>query len=71
MEKILLVYLMYIRWTPHSVVVTTKDSKDYVRVLLDFYTSTKGCWVLLKYTCCVQIQALHSQFGGRVWAVAA
>ena len=36
------------RWTPHPVMVTTKDSNDYVRVLLySYYTTTTGWGILL------------------------
>ena len=39
----------YIRWTPHPVIVTVRDNRDYIRVLLYFYYTTITGWgVLLK-----------------------
>ena len=33
----------YILWTPHPVIVTFRDKKDYIRVLLySYYTTIKG-----------------------------
>ena len=28
------------RWTPHPVIVTIRDNRDYIRVLLYFYYTT-------------------------------
>ena len=40
-----------IRWTPHPVIVTLRDNKDYIRVLLySYYTTITGSGVLLTYT---------------------
>ena len=37
------------RWTPHPVIVTIRDNKDYIRVLLSAYCTTITGWgVLLK-----------------------
>ena len=37
-----------LRWTPHPVVVTIRDSRDYIRVLLySYYTTITGWGVLL------------------------
>ena len=41
---------IYGRWTPHPVIVTIIDNKDYVRVLLySYYTTIAGWGVLLIY----------------------
>ena len=38
-----------IRWTPHPVLVTSMDNKDYIRVLsYSYYTTITGWGVLLK-----------------------
>ena len=31
---------MYFRWTPHPVIVTVRDNKDYIKVLLYSYYTT-------------------------------
>ena len=37
------------RWTPHPVIVTIRDNKDYIRVLLySYYTTITGWGVLLR-----------------------
>ena len=42
---------IYIRRTPHPVIVTMRDKKDYIRVLLySYYTTITGWGVLLRYT---------------------
>ena len=34
---------LYVKWTPHPVIVTIKDTKDYTRVLLcSYYTAITG-----------------------------
>ena len=39
-----------VRRTPHSVIVTIRDNKDYIRVLLySYYTTITGWGVLLRY----------------------
>ena len=39
----------YIRWTPHPVIVTIRDNKDYIRVLLySYYTTITGWGLLLR-----------------------
>ena len=44
-------YRVYFRWTPHPVIVTIMDNKDYIGVLLYSYYSTVTGWgVLLRYT---------------------
>ena len=41
----------YVRWTPHPVIVTIRDNRDYIRVLLySYYTTITGWGVLLKDT---------------------
>ena len=36
------------RWTPHPVIVTIRDNRDYIRVLLySYYTTITGWGVLL------------------------
>ena len=43
--------MKYIRWTPHPVIVTIRDIKDYIRVLLfSYYTTVTGWGVLLRNT---------------------
>ena len=39
------------RWTPHPVMVTIRDNRDYIRVLLYsyYYTTITGWGVLLRY----------------------
>ena len=38
------------RWTPHPVIVTIRDNRDYIRVLLySYYTTITGWGVLLRY----------------------
>ena len=40
----------YIRWAPHPIVVTIRDNKDYIRVLLySYYITITGWGVLLKF----------------------
>ena len=34
----------HFRWTPHPVIVTTRDSGDYIRVLLYFHYTTIAAW---------------------------
>ena len=34
----------YIRWTPHPVIVTIGDNRDYIRVLLYSYYATITGW---------------------------
>ena len=42
---------VYIRRTPHPVIVTIRDNRDHIRVLLYSYHTTIAGWgVLLKYT---------------------
>ena len=36
--------MVFLRWTPHPVIVTTKDNKDYIRVLLGSYYMTIIGW---------------------------
>ena len=39
----------YVRWTPHPVIVTIRDNRDYIRVLLySYYTTMTGWGVLLR-----------------------
>ena len=39
-----------VRWTPHPVIVTLGDTRDYIRVLLySYYTTITGWGVLLMY----------------------
>ena len=41
---------VYLRWTPHPVIVAVRDSKDYIRVLLYSYYATIAGWgVLMVY----------------------
>ena len=43
-------YNVYVRWTPQPVIVTTRDNRDYIRVLLySSYTTITGWGVLLIY----------------------
>ena len=35
---------VYFRWTPHRVIVTIRDKKDYIRVLLYSYYTTITGW---------------------------
>ena len=40
----------YLRWTPHPVIVTIRDNRDYIRVLLySYYTTITGWGVLLNH----------------------
>ena len=42
---------VYLRWTPHPVIVTIIDNKDHIRVLLySHYTTITGWGVLLMST---------------------
>ena len=42
---------IYLRWTPHPVIVTIRDNKDCIRILLYSYKTTNtGRGVLLKCT---------------------
>ena len=42
---------VYLRWTPHPVIVAIRDNKDYIRVLLySYYTTITGWGVLLTST---------------------
>ena len=36
--------LFYVRWTPHPVIVTIMDNRDYIRVLLYSYYTTITGW---------------------------
>ena len=39
----------YSRWTPHPVIVTIRDNRDYIKVLpCSYYTTVTGWGVLLK-----------------------
>ena len=50
---------IYLRWTPHPVIVTIGDNRDHIRVLLySCYTTITGWGVLLIYTI-----YLHGPFG--------
>ena len=41
---------LLIRWTPHPVIVTIGDNRDFIRVLLYYYCTTITGWgVLLSY----------------------
>ena len=41
-------FIVHIRWTPHPAIVTIRDSRDYIRVLLYSYHATlTGLGVLL------------------------
>ena len=41
--------LVLVRWTPHPVIVTIMDNRDYIRVLVySYYTTITGPGVLLK-----------------------
>ena len=40
--------MVYLRWTPHPVVVTIMDNKDYIRVLLYSYHTTLTGWGVLR-----------------------
>ena len=41
---------VYVRWTPHPVIVTIRDNRGYIRVLLySYYTTITGWGVLLRY----------------------
>ena len=42
--------MVCLRWTPHPVIVTTRDNKDCIRVLVySYYTTITGWGVLLRY----------------------
>ena len=42
---------LYLRRTPHPVIVTIRENRDYIRVLLySYYTTITGWGVLLIYT---------------------
>ena len=48
--KVIMVIIVTIRWTPHPVMVTTRDNRDYIRVLLySYHTTITGWGVLLNY----------------------
>ena len=41
---------VHIRWTPHPVIVTIRDNRDYLRVLLySYYITITGWGLLLRY----------------------
>ena len=41
---------IWLRWTPHPVIVTIRENRDYIRVLFySYYTTITGWGVLLKY----------------------
>ena len=41
---------LYIRWTPHPVIVTIGDNRDYIKVLsYSYYTTMTGWGVLLGF----------------------
>ena len=43
-------FVVWVRWTPHPVIVTIGDSSNYIRVLLySYYTTITGWGVLLRY----------------------
>ena len=43
--------IIFIWWTPHPVIGTIRDSRDYIRALLHSYYTTITEWgVLLRYT---------------------
>ena len=42
--------MVWVWWTPHPVIVTIRDPRDYIRVLLySSYTTITGWRVLLRY----------------------
>ena len=44
-------YRVYLTRTLHPVIVTIRDNRDYIRVLLySYYTTITGWGVLLRYT---------------------
>ena len=53
-RRVLWIRDVYLRWTPHPVIVNIRDKKDYVRVVLcSYYTIIPGrgpssCTCLLK-----------------------
>ena len=56
---------VFVRWTPHPVIVTISHSKDYIRVLLySYYTTITGWGVLLRY---MKGRYLGVCLGFRVW----
>ena len=44
MEAPVLEEVLSIRWTPHPVIVTIMDNKDYIRVLVYSYYTTITGW---------------------------
>ena len=43
--------MVYVRWTPYPVIVTIRENRDHVRVLLyAYYTTITGWGVLLRFT---------------------
>ena len=54
----------YFRWTPHPVIVTTRENRDHIRVLLySYYTTITGRGVLLRDTCYAGSSSLQSYTG--------
>ena len=52
-----------LRWTPHPVIVTIMDNKDYIRVLLySYYTTITGWGVLLR-----DVQRVQTWGEGEAW----
>ena len=44
MEIIIMGVRVYFRWTPHPVIVTIRDTRDYIGVLLYSYYTTITGW---------------------------
>ena len=54
---------IYIRWTPHPIIVAIKDNKDYIRVLSDSQNTTITGWgVLLRYVSLVYGKSSTQKF---------
>ena len=50
-RKLECLQVIYLRWTTHPVIVTIRNNRDYIRVLLYSYSTTIAGWgVLLTYT---------------------
>ena len=55
MQVLTFFWSIYLRWTPHPVIVTIRDNRDYIRVLVcSYYTTITGWGVLLRYTWAAQ-----------------
>ena len=61
--------LVYLRWTPHPVIVTIRDNKDLIRVLLYSSYITITGWAVIPLSgqfvdCAISVQGIYDHNPG-------